>query len=269
MNTATDIPATSITQTPIAELLAGVEVDANGSMASQIHALIWDLIVTVRLKPGQLLSEKEVAELLGASKTPVREAFIRLEDKGLVKIVPKSGTYVTPIQINRFIEACFVRLRLESGIVRRAAERNSDFESLIRLEACVREQEAAWEAEDYIRFFQLDEKFHRSLFDMAGLPGVWGILKQLQSELYRLRHLKRINRIRRGEQVIAEHKAILEAIRDGNPDAAEEALIAHLGSLSREIEELAAHPKLLEFIDNLNGPEGRAYSRTQASRRFG
>jgi len=259
----------TLTQTPIAELLAGVEVDADGSMASQIHKLIWDLIVTIRLKPGQLLSEKEVAELLGASKTPVREAFIRLEDKGLVRIVPKSGTYVTPIQINRFIEACFVRLRLETGIVRRAAERSGDFESLIRLEACVREQEAAWSAEDYIRFFELDEKFHRSLFDLAGLPGVWAIMNQLQSELYRLRHLKRIKRIRRGEQVVAEHRAILEAIRNGKPDAAEEAMIAHLGSLSREIEELAAHPELLEFIDDLNGPEGRTSSRTRASRHFG
>ena len=58
-----------------------------------------------------------------------------------VEVVPKSGTYVTPIQLDRYIEACFIRLRLETGAVRRAAERQGGFEGIIRLEACIREQE--------------------------------------------------------------------------------------------------------------------------------
>ena len=58
---------------------------------------------------------------LKASKTPVREALIRLEDAGLVTIVPKSGSFVAPIRIDRYIDACFIRLQLETGAVRRAA----------------------------------------------------------------------------------------------------------------------------------------------------
>ncbi|MGI9506306.1 MAG: GntR family transcriptional regulator, partial [Geminicoccaceae bacterium] len=81
---------------PIAERLADVDLVPSRSLVSQIFTALKDLIVTMKLRPGELLSEKEVAEALGASRTPVREAVIRLEDMGLLEVVPKSGTYVTP-----------------------------------------------------------------------------------------------------------------------------------------------------------------------------
>ena len=106
----------------VSELLKDVSLDANQGMVQQIYVILMDLIINIRLKPGQRVSEKEVAESLKASKTPVREALIKLEDTGLVSIVPKSGTYVAPISIEHYIEACFTRLQLEIGAVRRAAE---------------------------------------------------------------------------------------------------------------------------------------------------
>ena len=122
-------------------------------------------------------------------------------------MVPQSGTYVTPIRLDRYIEACFIRLRLETGAVRRAAERQGGFEGIIRLEACIREQEVALAAEERVRFFQLDEDFHRMIFGLAGVAGAWTVLDQAKGELDRIRHVKRISGISRAVQVIDQHKA--------------------------------------------------------------
>ena len=248
----------------VAARLADVQLDPSESLVSQVFEALRDMIVAITLKPGELISEKEVAEALGASKTPVREAVIRLEDMGLVEVVPKSGTYVTPIRLDRYIEACFIRLQLETGAVRRAAERQGGFEGIIRLEACIREQEQALAAKDRVAFFRLDEKFHRILFEIAGIPGVWDVLHQSKAELDRIRHMKRIHKISRATEVIEEHKAIAKAVREHNPDAAEQALIKHIGSLDSEIDTLSAHPKILESIEQLNGFEVRRRSRARA-----
>ncbi len=68
----------------------------------------------VRLLPGRALPEKEVAAILNVSKTPVREAIIRLWEEGLIKVVPQGGTFVATIEVQRYIEACFIRFRLEA-----------------------------------------------------------------------------------------------------------------------------------------------------------
>lgn len=248
----------------IAGRLRDVRLDPSKSLVFQVFEILKDMIVSITLKPGELISEKEVAEALGASKTPVREAVIRLEDMGLVEVVPKSGTYVTPIRLDRYIEACFIRLQLETGAVRRAAERQGGFEGIIRLEACIREQEQALAAKERVAFFRLDENFHRILFEIAGIPGVWNVLHQSKAELDRIRHMKRIHKISRATEVIEEHKAIAKAVRGHNPEAAEQALIKHIGSLDSEIDTLSAHPKILESIEQLNGFEVRRRSRARA-----
>jgi len=245
----------------IADLLSGVTLGPEKTYASQIFDALRAMIVKVELLPGQMISEKEVAEALTASKTPVREALIRLEDAGLVNIVPKSGTYVTTIQIDRYIEACFVRLRLETGAVRSAAGQSHDAAAMAQFTELMAEQERAVAADDYVQFFQLDEAFHRLFFDVADLSGVWATVKRCQVDMDRVRHLKRLYNIRRGAQVIAQHWDIVHAIQSGSADAAEAALVAHLGSLEREIDSLAAHPALLAHIEKLNSRKTGSRSR--------
>ena len=238
--------------TSISDLLKEKSLDDEGSLTSQVFSLLKDLIVTVKLYPGQLISEKEVAETLKASKTPVREAMIRLQGIGLVTIVPKSGTYVTAIQIDRYIEACFIRLHLEVGAVRRAATQQSSWESVLKMESILRQQAVALDAGEKLEFFRLDEALHKAFFDAAGIPGAWDVVKDSQADVYRIRHLKRMHNIQRRGAVLKEHKAIVAAIRGGSADAAEKAMINHIGSLEQEVEELASHANLLNFIEVLN-----------------
>ena len=189
--------------------------------------------------------------------------MIRLEEAGLVEIIPKSGTYVTPIRIDRYLESCFVRLQLEIGAVRKAATRNHDFQHLVQLKTILQRQEDALAAQSYEAFFRLDEALHQAFFEMAGVPGVWNVLRKSQSDVYRIRHLKKSHNIRRGPEVVEQHKEIVKAIRDGDPDEAEAALIRHIGSLNTEIDALSSRPELLDYIEKLNAAE----KQTRAARR--
>jgi len=138
----------------------------------------------------------------------VREALIRLEDVGLVKVVPKSGTYVTPIRIEAYIEGCFTRLQLETGAVRRAAERSGIDRHIEHLDSILEQQSVAWKAEDYVNFATLDEALHEAFFIAAGIHRVWHFQQKTQADVNRIRHLKRMNGIRRGTQVMEQHIAI-------------------------------------------------------------
>ena len=105
---------------PLAKVCAS-GLGAGAGLAAQIYDLLRRRIIDLSLPPEMPLAEQDVANLLQASKTPVREAMIRLSREGLVAVVPKSGSYVTPINIERYLQACFVRVQLEVGCVRRLA----------------------------------------------------------------------------------------------------------------------------------------------------
>lgn len=231
------------------DLLSPIELTTGESLSSQVYEILWDLIVTVRLRPGQLVSEKEISESLRASKTPVREALIRLEEAGLVEVVPKSGTYVTPIRINTYIDACFIRLQLEVGAVRRATQRSHDVRRLALLDTILEKQIQAIEQQEYEPFFILDETLHETIFAMAGVAGAWNVVKRTQSEVYRIRHLKRTFNLSQRPKVVNEHRNIIAAIKSGNADSAEKAMVDHIGPLESELDELSALPELMEFIE--------------------
>ena len=247
-------------------MLTQINLDPEEPLVLQIYRILQDAIVTLKILPGQLVSEKEIASALKASKTPVREALIRLEDAGLVTVVPKSGTYVTFIRIDAYIEGCFIRLQLETGAVRRASSRSGIEHHVTQLETIIEKQCVAWDNEDYLQFATLDESLHKAFFAMAGLNGVWRFLQKTQADVNRIRHLKRFSGIRRGQQVIAQHRNIVDAIKAGDADGADSALVAHIGSLESEIEKLTEYPELLAFIENQNSAVLRRSSGRRGAR---
>lgn len=261
------VPATiSDEAIALTDLLKDRQLSSDEPLAAQVYQILRDEIVAIRLLPGQRISEKDIADVLMASKTPVREALIRLEIDGLVEIIPKSGTYVSAIRINKYMEACFTRLQLEIGAVRRAAEHAADPQIVERLNQVLEQQVKALDDEDYPRFFLLDQTLHEAFFDMAGVPGVWELLQKTQADVNRMRHLKRVKNIRRGPNVLKEHRVIVEAICNQDASAAEDALVAHLGSLGKEIEQLSTNPALLEFIENQASPSRRSRPAPRANR---
>lgn len=237
---------------PLAEVLDADRLVGGGSLVDQIYTLLRGLIVNLSLPPESALVEQEVASVLKVSKTPVREAIIRLSREGLVQVIPKSGSYVTAVSLDRYLEACFVRTQLEVGSAKRLAVLGVGVADQVKLKALLTEQEEAIEQEDNARFFVLDEELHRRLFELAGLARAWEIMNVAKAEMDRVRHLKRLVGIRQPHLVVEEHRALVNAIIDRDPERAEQAMLDNIGAVEDEMVSISENPLLLRTIDDLN-----------------
>ena len=241
----------TFTVRPISKVLAE-GLSGHGSLVDQAYALLRKQIVNLSLPPESALVEQEVASVLKISKTPVREAIIRLSREGLVQVVPKSGSYVTAISLERYFEACFIRTQLEIGCVRRLALSGIGMSEQVKLKATLTEQRTALKQNDDARFFDLDEAFHRQLFEIAGLLGAWEVMQTAKAEIDRVRHLKRLFGIRQRRLVVQEHVAIVDAVIERDPVAAERSLLDNIGAADDQVNSLSDNPLLLQTIDDLN-----------------
>ena len=133
----------------------------------QAYAALREAIVRAELAPGRQLSENELASRLGVSRTPIREALVRLRDERLVEIVPQLGTFVTRISTPAVADAQFIREALECACIRRAAELATE-DDIATLEDNIRAQERARDADDFDAFYVLDDAFHQALCDLSG-----------------------------------------------------------------------------------------------------
>jgi DNA-binding GntR family transcriptional regulator len=237
---------------PLAEVLSANDLSGQGSLVDQVYERLRKLIVDLSLPPESALVEQEVARALEVSKTPVREAIIRLSRESLVEVVPKSGSYVTAVSLDRYLESFFVRTQLEVGCIKLLAKRGVGLAEQVRLQGVLAEQKDALEKEDSARFFLLDEALHSCLFELAGLPGAWKIMNGAKAELDRIRHLKRLFGYRRPKLVLDEHAAMVNAVIDRDPVRAEAAILANIGDVESEMSSLAENPQLLRTIEDLN-----------------
>lgn len=237
---------------PLADVLDPNGLTGEGSLVDQIYELLRRLIVNLSLPPESALVEQEVASVLKVSKTPVREAIIRLSREGLVQVVPKSGSYVTAVSLDRYLEACFVRTQLEAGCAKRLAVLGVGLADQVKLKALLTEQEEAIEQNDNARFFVLDEELHRRLFELAGLSGAWELMNVAKAEMDRVRHIKRLFGIRQPQVVVEEHRALINAIINRDPVQAEKAMMENIGAVEDEMLSISENPQLLRTIEDLN-----------------
>ena len=217
----------------------------SGSARDQVYAALREAIVSTELEPGRQLSENELAELLGVSRTPVREALARLRDERLVAIVPQLGTFVTLISTGSVADAAFVREALETSAIRLAAER-AKANSLEAIQANLAAQDRAVETSDADAFDQLDDDLHRMLCELSGHEIAWWLSRRANGQLDRVRRLSLPEPGYLGEMV-AEHRAVVAAVAAGDADQAEQALRHHLRMVISPLPQLrAAHPEYFE-----------------------
>lgn len=202
--------------------------------AAAIHERLFDSILSLELSPGTPLQEKVIAEQFGVSRTPVREAIIRLAEAGLVDIFPQSGTFVSRVPVNAIPEAVMIRKALEGATVEAAAE-SADAEGLARLDATIARQRMFADHGDAGSFHGADEAFHEAIAEISGHPGVWKLLKQVKVQIDRARRLT-LPALGRMERVIGEHRIIRDAIATGDPAAAREAMTIHLSAVIPDID---------------------------------
>ncbi|ALJ39238.1 GntR family transcriptional regulator [Azospirillum brasilense] len=199
------------------------------TVAATIYRDLRNEIVSLRRKPGEPVAEKVIAQDYGVSRTPVREAVLRLADEGLIEIFPQSGTFVSRIPLGALPEAIAIRKALEEATVRYAAKRATRSQ-IAKLRANLELQREMEAAQNFEGFHQADETFHALLAETAGYPGFWNLTQQVkvQVDRYRLLTLPVLGRV---PDVIAEHSVIIEAIANNDPEAAAKAIDLHLDYL--------------------------------------
>jgi DNA-binding GntR family transcriptional regulator len=203
---------------------------------TQVYATLRDAIIRAELPPGRKLSENELATWLGVSRTPIREALVRLRDERLVAIVPQLGTFVSRISPQAVSDAHFIREALECAAIREAAIVATE-DDIALLEENLRAQERADERGDFDAFYVLDEEFHRVLCDLSGHATVWAVSQRAKGHLNRIRRLSIPIPTYIGE-MIAEHRGVVAAVAEHDPDLAEERLRHHLRMVLREIPQI-------------------------------
>ncbi|MCM5553801.1 GntR family transcriptional regulator [Pleomorphomonas sp. NRK KF1] len=203
---------------------------AAGETAAQlVHRRLRDDIVSMRRRPGDVIFEKEIATEARVSRTPVREALLRLADEKLIEIVPKSGTMVSRIPAETLPEIIVARAALEAVTVRAAAEsaRGSD---IAGLRAIIERQREALATGDIDGFHASDELMHRAIAEAGRLSGLWAMIVQIKVQLDRYRRLT-LPQPHRMERALAEHEEIVDAIAGRDATAAAAAMDRHLDGL--------------------------------------
>lgn len=199
-------------------------------------------IIALELPPDTVLSRNDLAREYDISQTPLREALQRLEAEGLVDIYPQSRTVVTRIDTDQIHEAHFLRIAVETEVLRRLAQ-SCDDATLARLKMIVSLQETlATNPAELPAFQELDEVFHQTLMAAVGQPGLHTLLRARSGHLNRVRRLDlpgegKIRRILQG------HRDIIAALAAHDPDAAQGAIRDHLSQTVSRLDELRTlHP---------------------------
>jgi len=195
------------------------------SARGQVYRLLLRDIVHCVARPGQPLSEKDVAAALGVSRTPVREAFLQLAEEGLLVISPQRGTAVARISARQVRQAQFTREVLERAVL--AVGCQNAGEDRAGLDAALYWQRQAAARNDYAAFYDADELFHAELARRSGLDGVGRLAGGARVHLNRVRWLS-LPEPHGVNAAIAQHEEIASAVTAGNTRRADEVLTAHL-----------------------------------------
>ncbi|MGN6702085.1 MAG: GntR family transcriptional regulator [Burkholderiaceae bacterium] len=204
--------------------------------AAQIYDHLRDMIISLAVKPGTVLSRPELAAYFDVSITPIRDALQRLEDEHLVEIFPHHVTRVRAIDLQSARQAQFLRQSIELEVVFTLAGKKQP--ALIgSLRSLITQQEAALDASEFERFVDIDHAFHRKLYAAAGVEDLFDLVRHRSGNLDRLRRLH-VPIQGKGKSIIRDHRAIVDAIAAGRPEDAQHQLRSHLSGTLAHLESI-------------------------------
>jgi GntR family transcriptional regulator, rspAB operon transcriptional repressor len=182
-------------------------------------------IISLELTPGSMVSENELAEEMGISRTPVREALIELNKLKLVEIYPQRGSFISLIDSQLVEEARYVRLILEKSMVEMACEVATE-EDLMVLDEKLRLQDFYLENPAKDKQLQLDNEFHEYLFTICNKKFTYDLISGMMSHFDRVRRLSLL--VIKDTKNISDHKSLVLAIKSKDKELANEIITKHL-----------------------------------------
>jgi DNA-binding GntR family transcriptional regulator len=177
---------------------------------------------------GDLITEGEVAEALGMSRTPVREAFLRLEGEGLLRLYPKRGALVVPVSVGEVEAVMETRMLVERFALDKVMANGPVAAIADRLDAAITEQEVRASEGDADGFVAVDREFHTTFVTAASNPIITGLYDSLRDRQRRMIITSLLIDTKRIESILVEHRALADAIRSGDLEGAQTVLEEHL-----------------------------------------
>ena len=207
---------------------------APASLTERAYSLIEELIATLQLAPGEVLSETALSQRLDIGRTPVREALQRLAREGLVTILPRRGILVSDFNVKSQLRMLEVRREIERLLARSAAERAND-EERVRLGEIAAEMRAAAKSDDDIRFMRLDKEFNQLVTGAARnefAAKTIALMAGLSRRFWFMHH-QHVDDL---PEAAERHARVAEAVANGDLSAAadaSDALLAYVESITR------------------------------------
>ena len=220
------------------DLTENVSFDSHEPISRQIFRALREAIFAGQMVPGTPLSEKEVSEMFQVSRQPVREAFIKLVETGVLQVLPQRGTLVKRISPRKVREGRFIREAIETAVVRKAAVAITD-EQLQALADNLRDQKLAAKSNDTAAFLVLDEAFHYGIAQAIDCTAAWEAIQDIKAQMDRVRYLS-LPDVSPLDLLIRQHAKILAALKAHDASAAEDAMRRHLREILVSLGPIAA-----------------------------
>jgi DNA-binding GntR family transcriptional regulator len=195
-------------------------------------------ILALRLRPGDKISEADIAGRFGVSRQPVRDAFSRLANLDLLLIRPQRATEVNRFSTREIEKSRFLRASVEKEVLRRAAG-HCDAGNAAHLDAAIAQQDAAIASCDVEGFGALDYEFHKTLCAIAGVDYAFDVILSEKSKVDRLCMLG-LSKEARMPELVADHRSIAEAVKANDPERAVRMGMLHLSRLDETIARISA-----------------------------
>ncbi len=205
---------------------------SSSPLAAKAYEVIKEDIISAKLGPRAPIFEEEWAKRLQMSRTPVREAVKRLEHENLVRRIAQRGVLVSDLSIGEFLEICEIRSLLE-GYAAQVAAAKVDPLALEQLEEEFRALDVPTPSEEMVRrASRVDREFHQVILEAAGNQQLMSIMSRLNDMINRLRFTLTPSRY---HDSLREHRAILDALKGRDPEAARAAMERHIDAVRRSL----------------------------------
>jgi DNA-binding GntR family transcriptional regulator len=199
--------------------------ETSGSAKDSAYEYAKRHVLTSPADSGAFLTEEQVAAALGISRTPVREALLRLEAEHLIELVPRRGAFIPPVSPYEMADVMEARRAIETFALTQAEDATG---LAAQLQEILDEQRA--HTDDAEAFIAHDRAFHQALVQTGGNRVLQTFYESLRDRMSRMGVVAVHRRADRVEQVLGEHEAIVDALRAGDATAAAAALAEHLQS---------------------------------------
>lgn len=224
--------------------LLPIKLDSYKPLRELVFEALREAIINGDLPPGERLMEVQVAEELGVSRTPVREAIRKLELEGLVAMIPRKGAYVSGLSMKDLIEVFEIRGALEGVASSLAAERATE-EELEDLERYLVKTAELIESKDFAGVVEVDTDFHSLLYKTSRNSRLAQIINNLREQIQRFRQTS-LSYPGRMKEALEEHRKIVEAISDRNPELASQLAQEHIENAENCMMQVIRAEKILK-----------------------